>query len=113
MDEKKALELFANEAFAAKLSECMSLEDVQKAFAEQGADITLEQAEQFARSLQEGPAQGDEATEEDLEKVSGGMLRFPSLIWPLPNSKIPIIRDLNSPIPPKLRKMLRQLGIIK
>lgn len=75
METNKITTLLEDEAFVRKLAACSSIEDMQAAFHDEGVDMTVEQTEEFVKSLDTaGAEQGEELTEDALENVSGGRL---------------------------------------
>ena len=103
--------------FIADLSECETLQDVQKAFQNQGIEISLDKAKEFVDAANEmDPLRDEEISEEGLEQVSGGLSMSRSLLikwlpkWP----KGPFPRPYPFPYPPDLPRtiydLLRRLG---
>ena len=70
--EKKFDEAFADKAFVDKVFAMTEPEDVQKAFAEKGIELTLEDVKEIGRRLSES-ADG-ELNESALEDVAGGVI---------------------------------------
>lgn len=70
--EKKFDEAFADQAFAEKVLAMTEPEDVQKAFAEKGIELTLEDVKAIGKKLSE-TADG-ELNEDALEDVAGGVI---------------------------------------
>lgn len=73
MENEKLLELLKNEEFAKKIVAMETPEEVQKAFEDQGVEITIDEVkflgEIINKSIEKG---GKPLTEEDLEEISGG-----------------------------------------
>lgn len=84
MDEK-----IMSEALEAKLEAAQTMEDVIKAFAEEGIEVTREQLEEALRQYQ--ASESGELSEETLDAVAGGaklrgkaFLRLPFFPFPIP-----------------------------
>ena len=63
-------EAIADKAFVARLEAITTVEDAQKAFAEKGIVLTIEEIQQIADSL----SGKEELSEIDLDNVAGGSL---------------------------------------
>ena len=68
---EKLTALMENKAFVAKISAMEEPEDVQKAFAEEGVDFTLEEINFIAEQVMAGNS--EELNEMQLDAVSGGV----------------------------------------
>ncbi|MGN0585464.1 MAG: hypothetical protein ACI4JD_08420 [Ruminococcus sp.] len=75
MEERfvKASELLGREDFAEKLKLVESPEDVQKLFADNGVELSLEDIENMAMESMKNADDG-EIDEDDLDNVSGGFV---------------------------------------
>ncbi len=71
MEEEKIRELFSDETFVSSLLELETPEEVQKALAEKGVDLTIDEICTVQKSLMQSDG---ELSEEDLENVSGGSI---------------------------------------
>ena len=96
MDYMEKLNVLVQDvAFAEALSEMENAESVQKALAEKGVDLTLEQIAQWGEAIRKSHTEG-ELSEDDLEDVAGGAIiwrpRWPKLPKPRP-------RPLPMPLP--------------
>lgn len=70
--EEKMKKLVQDQEFMNKLLACEEPEQVQKLFADNGVEITLEEVKALGKALA-GMAQSDgELSEDDLEGVAGG-----------------------------------------
>lgn len=69
MTEQKIKEIFADEAFVASLMNMETPEDVQKALAERGLDLSVEEIEKIREMAD---SQEGELSDDALEDVAGG-----------------------------------------
>lgn len=69
MTEQKIKEIFSDEEFVASLMNMESPEDVQKALAEKGLELSVEEIEKIRQAAMD---QEGELSEEALEGVAGG-----------------------------------------
>ena len=67
---EKVLELLQDEAFVAELDKLEKDEDVIALFESRGATVTMDQLRELIAQLPEN----SEVSDDDLEKVSGGLL---------------------------------------
>ena len=70
--EQKFAEVFADKEFAEKVLALTEPEDVQKAFAEKGIDLSVEDVKAIGRMLAEN--QDGELSEDALMDVAGGSI---------------------------------------
>lgn len=92
MDEKTM-----SEALEAKLTAAQTMEDVIKAFAEEGIEVTRKQLEEALRQYQAG--ESGELGEDALDAVAGGAkLRWPDILRP-PFFPFPFPLPLPRPCP--------------
>ena len=70
--EQKFAEVFADKEFAEKVLALTEPEDVQKAFADKGIDLSIEDVKAIGRMLAEN--QDGELSEEALLDVAGGSI---------------------------------------
>lgn len=70
--EQKFTEAFADKAFAEKVLAMTEPEDVQKAFAEKGIELTIEDVKAIGKALSSN--QDGELSEEALTEVAGGSI---------------------------------------
>lgn len=70
--EQKFAEVFADKEFAEKVLALTEPEDVQKAFAEKGIDLSIEDVKAIGRMLAEN--QDGELSEDALMDVAGGSI---------------------------------------
>ena len=99
MEEKQAKleELMKDEAFVKAMFSKESSEEVQKLFAENGVELTMEEVEDIAAAiLKAAPAEEGELSEEALGSVAGGRIRW--LPFPFP---FPIPFPIPYPRPPR------------
>lgn len=71
MTEQKIKEIFSDEAFVASLMEMETPEEVQKALAERGLDLSTEEIEKIRETA---ASQEGELSDDALEGVAGGSL---------------------------------------
>ncbi len=71
MDEERIKELFSDEAFVNSILEMETPEEVQKALAEKGIDLTIDEICTIQKSLSQSDG---ELSEDDLENVAGGSI---------------------------------------
>jgi len=71
MNDEQIKELFSDEVFVNSLFELDEPEDVQKALAAKGLNLSLEEISVIRNSLQNENT--DELSEDELESVSGGV----------------------------------------
>jgi len=64
--------LLQNETFDNEIKDAVEFEDFRKVFAKYGVDVTKEDIDEIARVV--AIKQGQELSDEDLDKVSGGGL---------------------------------------
>ena len=74
LNMKRIEELFDSEAFQQTLKEVSTVEDMIRVFAENGLEITAEDAEQFLQGRKEG-LEKDELAVDELDAVAGGKSR--------------------------------------
>lgn len=74
LNMKRMEELFDSEAFQQTLKEVSTVEDMIRVFAENGLEITAEDAEQFLQGRKEG-LESDELAVDELDAVAGGKSR--------------------------------------
>lgn len=70
MNEQAIRELFSDETFIASILAMETPEEVQKALAEKGLDLSLEEISAIKNTLTEDEG---ELSEDDLENVAGGI----------------------------------------
>ena len=78
MNEEKIKEVFSDEEFVKSLVAMETPEEVQKALAEKGIDLSIDEIKAVAELL-EKRANG-ELTDEDLENVAGGLGAITALV---------------------------------
>ena len=71
MDEKRLEELFSNQEFVNALGAADKAEEVVRIFAENGVEMSTEEAEKFLEGRANG-AQSGELNEDELDAVAGG-----------------------------------------
>jgi len=71
MNEQKIKEIFADEAFVSSILEMETPEEVQKALADKGLDLSVDEINTIKESLS---AEEGELSDEQLEDVSGGSI---------------------------------------
>lgn len=71
MNEQKIKEVFSDQAFVESMLEMETAEDVQKALAEKGLDLSLAEIQSIKNSLENTEG---ELSEESLENVAGGSI---------------------------------------
>ncbi len=71
MNEEQLKELFSDEAFVASILEMENAEDVQKALADKGLELSLEEIATIKSTLSNEEA---ELSEDELENVAGGAI---------------------------------------
>ena len=76
LNDPKFMELLNNKDFAVKLLSQETPEDVQKLFAENGLDISMEEIDKLGQALAAAQAEEtqEELSEEQLMGVSGGVI---------------------------------------
>lgn len=70
MNTMKFEELAKNDAFLAAVAACETNEEIQKAFAAEGVELTAEEVAEFVKTVADNTS--DELDEGSLENVSGG-----------------------------------------
>ena len=70
MNEAQLKELFSDEAFVTSILEIDNAEDVQKALADKGLELSLKEITTIQKTLSE---EEGELSEDDLENVAGGV----------------------------------------
>ena len=71
MDEKRLEELFSDQKFVDALGAADKAEEVVRIFAENGVEMSTEEAEKFLEGCANG-AQSGELNEDELDAVAGG-----------------------------------------
>ena len=71
MNESKLKELLSNEEFMNKILAMEEPENVQKAFKEEGLELTMDEVKALGAAFTKA-AEGKELSEEDLDNVAGG-----------------------------------------
>ena len=71
MDEKRLEELFSDQKFVDALGAADKAEEVVRIFAENGVEMSTEEAEKFLEGRADG-AQSGELNEDELDAVAGG-----------------------------------------
>lgn len=87
MEEKQAKleELMKDEAFVKAMFSKESSEEVQKLFAENGVELTMEEIEGLAAAiLQAAPEGNGELSEDALDSVAGGRIIWLPFPFPIP-----------------------------
>lgn len=72
--EEKIKNLVEDQEFVTKLLACEEPEQVQKLFADNGVDVTLDDVKALGQSLSVMAESDGELSEDDLEGVAGGSL---------------------------------------
>lgn len=78
-DNPAFVELVANKEFVVKMLSQETPEDVQKLFAENGIELTLDDVRVFGEALAEAENK-DELSAADLENVAGGVIAA-ATVW--------------------------------
>lgn len=73
--EEKIIKMVEDQEFVTKMLSCEEPEQVQKLFADNGVEITLEEVKAMGKALAAMSESDGELNEDDLEGVAGGSLK--------------------------------------
>lgn len=72
--QEKLTELMKDKEFVKKILEMETPEEVQKALAEKGVDLSIEQIEDIRKGIIARVSSEEEMSDEQLEQVAGGFI---------------------------------------
>jgi len=101
MDEQKKIkiaDLLESGDLDEMLENAETNEDIQKAFAGKGVDLSLDEVAEFCEICVQAGKEGEELSPEQLEEISGGQAAMTAIRGP--NLPIPSRLPPRTPLPP-------------